>query len=169
VSDFRYCPYDGVPLPEGGRGECPRCGFVDYRNPHPGVAFFLVDAGRVLIARRAREPAKGKWDLPGGFVEAGETAERAVVREAMEETGVRVRVAAYLGSFPDTYGARDDPTLTLVYVVRAGAGEARPRDDVAALEWFAVDDVPQDLAFAHQPAAVALLREYLRTHPNPGG
>jgi len=158
VNDFLFCPFDGTRLIGNS---CPACRFVDYGNPAPAVGFFLLDGDRVLLAVRAFEPAKGKLDIPGGFIEAGESAEEAVVREAEEETGLRVSVVAYLGSFTDVYGERAMSTLSLIYVVRRESGELQARDDVAALHWFPLDAIPDDLAFAHQPAAVEALREYV--------
>jgi mutator protein MutT len=161
MNDFVFCPFDGTRLTHAGRGRCPVCHFVDYGNPAPAVGFFLLDGERVLLAVRAFEPAKGKLDIPGGFIEAGETAEEAVVREAEEETGLRVSVVAYLGSFPDVYGERAEPTLSLIYVVRRESGEPHAKDDVAELRWFDLNAIPDDLAFAHQRAAVAKLRTVL--------
>lgn len=158
MNDFLFCPFDGTRLVGNG---CPACRFVDYGNPAPAVGFFLLEGNRVLLAVRAFEPAKGKLDIPGGFVDACETAEDAVVREAEEETGLRVRVVAYLGSFADVYGERQAPTLSFMYVVRRESGELQAKDDVAELHWFPLDAIPDDLAFAHQPAAVAALREYV--------
>src|SRR6266849_8161058 len=102
--DYQYCPYDGTRLDAGdacgSRPRCARCGFVDYQNPRPCVTILILEERRVLLARRAVEPAKGMWDIPGGFIETGESAEEAVVREALEETVLHVRVTAYLGSLP---------------------------------------------------------------------
>src|SRR6516162_1006284 len=100
---YSHCPYDGELLCADPRLSkehlsCPRCGFVDYNNPKPCVAIMIVDQGKLLLARRAVEPAKGMWDIPGGFIDAGESAEQAVVREALEETALQVEVAAFLGS-----------------------------------------------------------------------
>lgn len=161
MNDFHFCPFDGTRLTHVGRGRCPVCQFVDYGNPAPAVGFFLLDGHRVLLAVRAFDPAKGKLDIPGGFIEAGESAEEAVVREAEEETSLRVRVVAYLGSFPDVYGERQMPTLSFIYVVQRVSGELQANDDVAELRWFDLDAVPDDLAFAHQRVAVDKLREYL--------
>jgi mutator protein MutT len=133
---------------------------VDYQNPRPCVGCFIHDAGRVLLSRRAVEPARGEWDLVGGFIEPGETAEDAVRREVREETTLRVEPAAYLGSLPDVYGDRDYPTLNLIYLVRRVSGDPKPKDDVAELGWFEIDAIP-DLAFPHQLQAVRLLRHHL--------
>jgi ADP-ribose pyrophosphatase YjhB (NUDIX family) len=140
---------------------CARCGFAHYGNPVSCVAFFILNDGRVLLGRRAVEPGRGRWDILGGFVNGNESAEAAVLREALEETNLRVEIIAYLGSIPDVYGARQTPTLNLVYVVRPQAGDLMALSDVAELKWFQVDRIPDELAFAHQREAVAMLREYL--------
>jgi NADH pyrophosphatase NudC (nudix superfamily) len=171
ANNYAFCPYDGSPLvmvnPEqdqAGRFYCTRCGFVDYANPHPCVAFFVLDVGRVLIGRRAVEPAKEMWDILGGFIDPGESAEAAVLREAKEETNLEVKIVAYLGSVPDTYGNRQSPTLNLVYLVRPESGHVKAQSDVAELQWFTIDTIPTELAFPHQQDAVRMLREYLSKH-----
>jgi 8-oxo-dGTP diphosphatase len=60
------------------------------RAPIVGVGAVVVDSGRVLLVRRGREPLKGKWSLPGGMLELGESLHAGVVREVEEETGLRV-------------------------------------------------------------------------------
>src|SRR5687767_9445987 len=90
-SEFRYCPYDGTSLIEElsvkgiPNNRCPQCEFVDYRNPLPSIAFFVLDAGQVLLSLRGEEPAKGKWDIPGGFVDYGQVVEGTVRRETAED------------------------------------------------------------------------------------
>src|SRR2546423_15647839 len=103
---FRYCPHDGTPLESDAGAEssapcCPECGYVDYNNPRPCVALIVLRDGKVLLARNGNEPEKYRWDLPGGFIEQGESAEDAGVREGREETGMEPRVTHVQGSMPD--------------------------------------------------------------------
>lgn len=154
-SSYHHCPYDGQPLEEKYVSErmlgvCPRCGFVDYQNPKPCVAVMVVREGKILLALRGIEPAKGKWDIPGGFIEPGESAEQAAVREIFEETSLRVRIRAFLGSISDVYGERREPTLNLCFIAEILEGEPRPRSDVAKLAWFCPDQAPAAMAFDHQ-------------------
>jgi mutator protein MutT len=161
---YRYCPYDGErllidPKVDEQHPSCPLCGFVDYHNPRPCVAILILKNDKVLLARRAVEPAKGKWDIPGGFMEPGESAEEAVVREALEETNLLVRVTGFLGSLSDVYGDRKWPTINLCFAVEAEDGEPQPLSDVESLSWFAFDQLPKDMAFAHQYQMLQWCRE----------
>ncbi len=169
LNNYKYCPYDGsVLMPHAtaatGLPTCPRCGFVDYQNPRPCVAILIISDGKLLLARRGIEPAKGAWDIPGGFVEDGESAEEAVVREALEETTLHVQVTAFLGSIPDIYGDRETPTLNLCYMADVVSGEPSPRSDVESLAWFSMTELPNNLAFAHQTQVIALLQERIKNH-----
>ena len=152
---YSYCPYDGERLSaasglNNGRPLCRKCCFVDYNNPKPCVAIVIVDKDRILLARRAIDPGKGMWDIPGGFVEPSESAEEAVVREALEETSLHVRVTEYLGSLTDEYGPRNIPTLNLCFEVETIGGEPQPHSDVESLSWFSFTQLPQHMAFPHQ-------------------
>ncbi len=142
---------------------CPKCGFVDYQNPRACVAILITQDRKILLARRGIEPAKGEWDIPGGFVDRGEAAEHAVMREALEETTLRVRVKEYLGSVPDVYGPRQVPTLNLCFLVEILEGNPKPKSDVESLVWFPLDELPDKMAFAHQERVIQLLKEKLRS------
>ena len=73
----KFCPYDGAVLgcvTEHGRTlpGCSSCGYIDYQNPRPAVAVIVGnDTNQLLLARRAAEPKKGWWDIPGGVMEPG--------------------------------------------------------------------------------------------------
>jgi 8-oxo-dGTP diphosphatase len=157
---FRFCPHcsTGYPgPPDGVRQGCEVCGRSIYHAAKPAACGVLLDpAGRVLLGRRARDPGAGLWDVPGGFMEPGETPEGALVRELLEETGLACTVGRYLGGFPDVYGDDGDPTLNLAFECSFSEGVPRADDDVADLAWFAPDDLPPPAAFAF-PSSVAIL------------
>lgn len=154
---YAYCPRDGLPMTPAPQPDgrtlpvCRQCGFVDYGNPKPCVAVLLINEGRLLLARRAVEPAKGLWDIPGGFIDAHETAEDAVHREMREETGLEIRITGYLGSFPDTYGADGESTLSFCFLAETIRGTPSAQSDVAELRWFSPTELPRTMAFPHQP------------------
>jgi ADP-ribose pyrophosphatase YjhB (NUDIX family) len=151
-----------VPRREHGRRRyvCRRCGFTYYGNPVPAAVAVLEHRGDVLFARRAAPPYAGTWDLPGGFLEAGETPERALRRELREEIGARVGRLRLLGFYPDRYGSRGFPVLTVAYRARLARRPLRPADDVSEVRWFPARRLPmRAIAFASVQAA---LRDWLR-------
>jgi len=94
------------------------CGFVYYFNSSAATAIFITNrVGELLVVRRAKEPAKGTFDLPGGFVDMYETAEEAIIREVKEETGLQIAKPQYLFSLPNIYRYSDFDvhTLDLIY------------------------------------------------------
>jgi ADP-ribose pyrophosphatase YjhB (NUDIX family) len=106
------------------------------------------DEGRILLARRAREPRAALWDVPGGFLEPAESPEEGVRRELLEETGLRIEVGRYVGSFVDVYGDGGDTTLNIFFECRVLDGTMRADDDVSELRWFAPDALPPEEEFA---------------------
>jgi len=104
---FRFCPVCGTEhFVENNfkSKKCEQCGFVYYFNPSAATAIFITNrVGELLVVRRAKDPAKGSFDLPGGFVDMHETAEEAIVREVKEETGLQISSPGYLFSLPNIY------------------------------------------------------------------
>ena len=142
------------------RPACPSCGYIWDRNPVPAAGVLLVQAGRVLLVKRRWEPRAGDWCLPAGFMEAGETPEQTAVRELQEETGLIAQLTGLFG----VYAGFDDPRVRAVLILYTGlatGGEARAGDDAIELEWFALDALPDDLAFASHRQALAEFRERL--------
>ena len=97
----RFCPRcaaELIPKLAGGRerATCPACGYVAFGRFSMGVGALLVHEGRVLFVQRGENPGKGRWTIPGGYVEQDETPDVAVVREVFEETGLRVCVIELL-------------------------------------------------------------------------
>ena len=154
LDGWKHCPVCATAIePDDGRVECPECGFVTYAHSMPTASAVVADdEGRVLLSRRANDPAAGKWDLPGGFLEEGEHPVDCLRRELREEAGITLTDERLLGIWMDTYEykRRVVATLNVYYSARIGEGTPEAADDVAELRWFAPEDVPvADLAFRH--------------------
>jgi len=135
---FRFCPVCGsgdFHQHNVKSMKCNACGFNFYVNPAAAVAVFIVNqAGDLLVCVRGKEPAKGTFDLPGGFIDEYETAEEAVKREIKEELGVSIDGAMYQFSLPNDYlySGWTTPTLDMFYLyVAPGDFQPVPADDVA--------------------------------------
>ena len=160
---WRFCPRcagaldcSHAPL----RVECNACGFVGYANSSPCVCALVEDdRGRILLSRRAIEPERELWDAPGGYLEEHEHPLDGLRRELLEETGLTVAPARFLGVWMDWYGAAPDAnaTLNLFWTARIVSGEPVAADDVAELRWFEPDELPGDdeLAFTLLPVVFA--------------
>ena len=154
LDGWKHCPVCATAIePDDGRVECPECGFVTYAHSMPTASAVVADdEGRVLLSRRANDPAEGKWDLPGGFLEEGEHPVDCLRRELREEASITLTDERLLGIWMDTYEykRRVVATLNVYYSARIGEGTPEAADDVAELRWFAPEDVPvADLAFRH--------------------
>lgn len=157
---WKHCPRCAGRLDiDGKEAKCRSCGRVVYANPAPtGSAILVDDDGRVLLARRAGDPGAGKWDLPGGFIEEGEDPVTTVHREIDEEAGVEIETTEFLGGFADHYGDDGIRTVNLYWTARIVAGDPSPADDVASLEWFDPDELPDEEEFAFPNTVLALKR-----------
>ncbi len=106
----------------------------------------IIEGGKVVLMKREFEPFKGKWAIPGGFLENGESLEECSVREAKEETGLEVEIEGLLGVFSKP---ERDPrgTVGIVFLCRRVGGELEGSEEgEAAL--FPLDELPE-LAFDH--------------------
>ena len=151
--DFKYCPLCGADLGYL-RGEteniprCDKCGKVFYPAPHPTANAIIVDdKGKVLLTRRKYEPMKGYWDVPGGFLDIGESIEDGLRREIREELDIEIEIGELIGTFPGTYGEQGIPTINMFYFARITGGIPRAGSDVAGFEWFPSGKIPEQIAF----------------------
>jgi len=113
------------------------------RNASPtlGVGAIVVRDGKLLMVRRAQEPARGLWSVPGGKVERSEYLTQAVGREVMEETGLEVEVGEFAGFF-EVIG--DDLHYVIIdfLATYSGTDEPRPGDDVDRVRWVPLTEIP---------------------------
>ena len=164
---MRYCPNCAAPVPHRPPVTCPACGAEHWRNAKPCAGALVTDGGgRLLLVRRASEPWRGWWDIPGGFCEAEEHPMAAAVRETAEETGISVEVTGYLGTWLDRYPGAADPdhvvTLNAYYHATAGGAVGQPdADETAEIGWFGADELP-DIAFDHARLVLAAWRDAMR-------
>jgi 8-oxo-dGTP diphosphatase len=114
-------------------------------RPIVGVGAIVFQAGKVLLVERGHEPLKGWWSLPGGVLEAGETLDQAVRREALEETGLRVEPYRLAGIFErilrDREGRPEYHYILIDYHCRVTGGTLCAADDASRVEWVARQDL----------------------------
>jgi len=110
-------------------------------------AVWIVD-DRLLVVRRGREPFRGRWALPGGFVEPTETVEEAVARELFEETGLRGRPGGLVGVYSGPDRDPRKPTATVAFWIRGRPAAPRAGDDAAGAAWLPIGRA-RSLAFDH--------------------
>ena len=128
-----------------------------YEWPRPMVTVdavvFAVSATRteVLLIERGEEPFKGRWAVPGGFVEMDEELEDAVARELAEETGltgVRLEQMRTFGKCGRDPRGRQI-TIAFMGIATKGRDKVRAGDDAAKVKWFDIEELPENMAFDH--------------------
>jgi ADP-ribose pyrophosphatase YjhB (NUDIX family) len=142
---------------------CPVCHTSHWGNAKPCSGALVTYDGQALLVRRALDPWKGRWDIPGGFCDEGEHPIDAAVREVREETGLDVAVVGFVGIWMDTYGAAGanlpEVTTLNIYYHADLTGPPAPRPDpaeVEEVEWFAPGRLPpgDHIAFPAQQIPV---------------
>ncbi len=167
-----YCPVCGhklVAREEAGRIRqvCENCGYVHYVNPVPAVGIVIEMDGGVVLIQRKHPPHAGRWTLPSGYIEADESAEEAAVREAEEETGLKVEILELAGvnSFPE------GPPLSGIMIffrARPVGGTLRAGDDAADARVFAPNEVPLLPFRTHREAMAQWLAQHSNGEPRSG-
>ncbi|MGH3001486.1 MAG: NUDIX domain-containing protein [Gaiellaceae bacterium] len=159
---WQFCPRCGEKLTRADdHVRCPACGERYWANSIPGVQGLLERDGRLLLARRANEPRRGHWDIPGGFVDEAESPAEGLRREFREETGLDVEPVELLRIDIEPYDGRH--VFSVTWIVR-GEGEPAAADDVDELRWFGPDELPEEMAF---PGQLLVLRDWAARHEQP--
>lgn len=152
---YQFCPMCTTPLQaktlDGKTHQaCPSCDFIHWDNPKPAASIILSRDGDVLLLRRAQEPSKGYWVLPGGYVGHDENPQMTVIRETREETGLDITV----GRVITTYLIDTDPRGNSVDIVFAGtiSGGKMKLTEHSTFDFFQPDNLPELIAYKHREA-----------------
>ncbi len=158
-ANVRFCALCGgamelrTVLPDRKRHKvCSRCGFIDFQGPKLVAGCLVVDAGRVLLLRRAIPPRLGYWTFPGGYVDFGETPEPAALRETAEEVGMNVTLERLLGLYADP---QNPIAAVIVYLARPGLESPGLSDEASEVRYCAPAEIPwKEIAFRTTEAAL---------------
>jgi ADP-ribose pyrophosphatase YjhB (NUDIX family) len=169
--DYKFCPWCRAILIEkklDGRTRlrCPDCDFVWYKNPVPAAGAIISDGDRLLLVKRKYAPEIGGWTLPAGFMEYDESPMECCIREIKEETGLDIKITGLFWN----YKAGDDPrtmVVLILYLADMIGGELKPGDDAAEVDFFALDNLPANIAFSAHRRAIADYRTFLSTGAFP--
>lgn len=131
---WKFCPRCSAPASNSGRNpfKCEACDYTHYFAPVSAVGGIATDPeGQILLLIRAKDPGQGLYGLPGGFVDAGETAEEALVREVLEEVQLSVTSYRYLVSYPNEYNFKGFilPVTDMFFVI-----EVESFDDMSLMD-----------------------------------
>ncbi len=152
---FKFCPRCATALEDPGNdsgARCPDCGKTWYHNAAPTAGCVMIRDGKALITKRARDPEKGRFDIPGGFIEPGEDPISGLIREVDEELSMKVTVelSDLVQAVPHRYGDDGDWTLAFGFIARDPVGEPQPADDVEKVQWVTIDQLDAiDFAWDH--------------------
>jgi mutator protein MutT len=112
-----------------------------------GVGAIIIQNGKILLEKRKNDPGRGKWSIPGGLVELGESLKQTVIREVQEETGLVVDAPELIDvvnqTTLDESGKVKYHFVIVDYLVKLKGGTAIAASDAAELEWVLLDEVEQ--------------------------
>ena len=168
---FRYCPVcSGLLNTERPRETeplrlvCSGCGFIFYLDPKVVACSIVEMEDRIVLLRRAINPKKGKWVMPGGYVDRGEEVEAAAIRETEEECGLKTQIGRLLG----VYSYHSEMTVVIVYLTQYLSGDLISGDETLEAMLFSERDIPwEDLAFRSTKDALKDYCEFRRYRTKP--
>lgn len=159
---YIYCPRcghhpltDGIPVGDThSRQYCRQCHHIVYDNPRVIAGAIIEHEGQILLCQRGIPPGVGRWTLPAGFMERGESVEEAAAREVMEETGMQVEIRSPYSIFsvPPTN------EIYLIYCAAPVAWDNPPGPESLRVAWFCIEDIPWEEIF--YPAIAQILQRY---------
>ena len=137
---------------------CTFCNTIHYENPKPTSTLICPKNNEILLVKRAFEPGKGLWGLPGGFVELNEGPEQAAKRELFEETGLKGNVIRLIG-FSYHFGTIFGDILLLGLEMKLDKCDLLiPGDDAEDAKFFPINKLPEIAFESHN----VLIKKYLK-------
>ena len=135
---------------------------IYYINPNPTVSALIYKDSKILLSKRAIEPAKGKWDLINGYMELDETPLEGIEREVKEELGVEFEVEDLLGfNVSDYYAIEPGKNMNIYFCGSVSAEKLKLSDELKEVKWFDFNDIPYDeIGFDHHIGIIKELVEF---------
>ena len=134
------------------------------RSPKIAVDPLIIKGNKIVLLKRALTPFKGMLEFPGGMVEYDETVEHAVVREAEEETGLKIKVKDILGVYSEKSRDPRFHAVTVAFIVEPVGGKLRGSFE-GEPAWYDIDEVKsKKLGFGH----AKILRDYIAWRKKKG-
>jgi 8-oxo-dGTP diphosphatase len=171
---YKNCPFCGTKYNFKNKDVCGKypkqlncfsCKNIFYNNPKPAVAGLIFRDGKILLTKRKRDPYKGYWDMPGGFMEYGENPNEALSRELKEELDINVSNFKIIDSFKLLYPATKNDNFTLCIlvfeVIEDNLSTIKVGDDVDDYLFFDKKSFPENIAFKEQKR---FLKDILKTY-----
>ncbi|MDR3583964.1 MAG: NUDIX hydrolase [Desulfosporosinus sp.] len=143
TAPYLFCPACGKPLQNSiidnhPRSSCPSCPYIHWGNFSLGVGGVLWHNDKVLLVQRGHNPGKGMWTIPGGYVDQGEPIGEAIIREILEETGIKAKPLSIIG-LRDLPSERHDTYIIFLMEFLGGTLQAQP-GEVSDLGFFSLKE-----------------------------
>ncbi len=138
--------------------QCPTCKkeIEVYQNPIPTVDIIIEMESKEIVLIKRKNPPYG-WAIPGGFVDYGESLEKAAVREAKEETNLDVKLIRQFHTYSDPKRDPRHHSISTVYIAKAN-GIPQAKDDALEIGTFNESNLPEEIAFDHR----SILKDYFK-------
>ncbi len=169
AESWKFCPRCGMAAPRPGNNpfRCLSCGHTHYFSPVTAVGAITTDSdGNIMLLIRAKDPGKGKFGLPGGFVDAGESAEDALRREVFEEVNLQVTRLVFLATYPNFYafGGVVLPVTDIFFIARVDSFDSIAAADGEIEAWHFCQPGLNELNNMAFESNRLALEKFLATH-----
>ena len=142
------------------RDVCSSCNYIHYVNPKIIVGALPFKNNRILLCKRDIHPGFGKWTLPSGFMEMGESLEQGAKREALEEANLEISIKMLYG----TYSIPEIGQVLFIYIAKILNEDFKAADETSEVRLFDIDTIPWDqIAF---PSVQYFLNKYVEDFKN---